>query len=119
MSFFDTVLGQGLKILPEGGYFQRHEKVTLSCISTSGQSRPWSRPILASWYKNNAIILSDNNDIIIDNNGSLTITNFQPRDEGYYQCESKRGEFRQSPVVAVILFGKILEEVLSLNGFYS
>ncbi len=55
------------------------------------------------------MILSDNNDVIIDNNGSLTITRFQPHDEGYYECETYRGEFRQSPVVAVILFGKILD----------
>ena len=55
------------------------------------------------------MILSDNNGVIIDNNGSLTITRFQPHDEGYYECETYRGEFRQSPVVAVILFGKILD----------
>jgi hypothetical protein len=104
----NTVLARGLKILPEGGYFKRNEKVTLSCISTTDQSNP----ALVSWYKNDAIIFPDNHDVIIDNNGSLAIAKFQPDDEGYYQCETRRGEFRQSPVVAVILFGKIPE------GFY-
>lgn len=99
-----TVLGKGLKVLPEGGYFQENDKVTLSCVSTTGQSGSTQ----VSWYKNNVIILSDNNDVFIDNDGSLTIMRFQSHDEGYYQCETNRGEYRQSPVVSVILFGKIL-----------
>ena len=103
--FFLVFLGKGLKVLPEGGFFRKNEKVTLSCVSTTDQSRP----VPVSWYKNNVMILSDNNDVIIDNNGSLTITRFQPHDEGYYECETYRGEFRQSPVVAIILFGKILD----------
>ena len=98
-----VILGKGLKVLPEGGYFQKNEKVYLSCVSTTDTSGP----ISVTWYKNNEIVVSDNDNIAIDNNGSLTIIKFQPHDEGYYLCETHKGEFRQSPVVAVILFGMI------------
>lgn len=110
--FFLTVLGKGLKVLPEHRYFKRNETVTLSCVSVTDQSRV--TPV--SWFKNHLHIFSDNYDVIINNdNGSLTIAKFQQQDEGYYHCETSRGKFRQSPLVAVILSGELLSVKASLR----
>ena len=92
------VLKQTFEVIPRGGYYKRNEIVVLYCKPPYGRPKP-----LVKWYKNGKKIQR----LIIDSYGTLTITSFEPADEGYYHCEAHSvAGIRRSPETVVSLLGK-------------
>lgn len=87
---------------PKSQTIKEGEKVNLACTATS------IPPALISWTKDgNSLVIAENSNVVLQNNGTLMIMGAKTTDSGDYRCSVDHpGGWTDSATAKVVVMGK-------------